>query len=129
MPRYVQESCRGIMSDNKPVRRIIDNRHQQVVVMPSAENLIGDAMRIIELELVKFKAKVSKGTSLTAEEGRLLNGYIGSLVSLSKEDRDRTRNTDLSNLSTEEIIHLLTKPATVEQPPTTTPAILNDSNS
>jgi len=90
---------------NKPVRRIVDA--SKVVVMPSVENLIADATGIIELELVKFHTKVRQGKSLDAIEGRLLNGYIRSLVDLLKEQRERDKENDLSKLTTDELISLL----------------------
>lgn len=98
---------------NKSVRRIVSIDQTQVVNAPDVERLISDAYQIIELELVKFKSIVKKGSSLNAEEGRLLNGYIKSLTELSKEQRDRDKGTDLSQLSVEEIVQLLqsNKPA------------------
>ena len=97
----------------KPVRRLVSADQAQVVNGPDVERLISDAYSIIELELVKFKTTVKSGRSLDAEQGRLLNGYIRSLTELSKEQRDRDKGTDLSNLSLEEIIALLqtNKPA------------------
>lgn len=90
---------------NKPVRRLIDA--SKVVVMPSIEHLIADATGIIQMELVKFKTKVKQGKSLDATEGRLLNGYVKSLCDLLKEQRERDKDTDLSKLTTDELVELL----------------------
>lgn len=92
------------MSDVRPVKRLVA---PEVLQSPSVDALIADAMSIIEMELLKFKAKVRRGLSLEAEEGRLLNGYIKSLVELSKEDRALQVGTDFSKLSSEEIADLL----------------------
>ena len=95
------------MSDT--TRRIISLENTKVVKVPEVDNLIADALGIISMELVKLHTKVKKGSSLTAEEGRLLNGYIKSLTELSKENRERDKGNDLSNLSVEELLALLGK--------------------
>ncbi len=95
------------MSGNRPpLKRILS--HQQVV-QPSVDALIADAMSILELELLRFKTKVQRGQSLLPDEGRLLNGYIKGLTELAREDREQQKGTDLSNMTTEEIIQLLSK--------------------
>lgn len=94
-------------NSNSPSRRIISTSNNSVVLVPAVDNLIADALQIIELELVKFKTKVKQGRSLDLKEGRLLNGYIKSMVELSKEDRERGKDADLSKLTTEEMIQLL----------------------
>lgn len=74
---------------------------------PSVDTLTGDALSIIELELVKFKAQVKTGKSLDLKQGRLLNGYVKSLTELSREDRERNKGTDLSNIPTAELLKIL----------------------
>lgn len=103
------------MSDS-PVRRVISLENTKVVQVPEAEALVADAMSIIQIELVKMHTSVKRGTSLTEAQGRLLNGYIKSLCELSKEARERAKNTDLSGLSTEQIIELLTKSKDAAKP-------------
>jgi hypothetical protein len=78
-----------------------------MVVMPPVEGLIADALQIISAELRKFNSKVSRGASLSPEEGRLLNGYIKGLTDMSKEQRERDKDANLGDLSTEELINLL----------------------
>ncbi len=70
---------------------------------------MADAFSILELELLRMKRKVQKDQALLPDEGRLLNGYIKSLTELAREDREQQKGTDLSKLSTEEIIQLLSK--------------------
>lgn len=89
-----------------PTKRILSH---QTVVQPSVDTLIADAMSILELELLRFKQKVQRGQALIPDEGRLLNGYIKALTELAREDREQQKGTDLSNLSNEEIIALLSK--------------------
>lgn len=89
-----------------PLKRILS--HQEVI-QPGVDGLIADAMSILELELIRFKNKVQQGRSLLPDESRILNGYIKALTELAREDREQQKGTDLSNMSTEEIIQLLSK--------------------
>lgn len=70
------------------------------------DTLITDALGTIELELVKFRAKVNSGKSLELAEGRLLTHYVKALIELSRESREREKTTDLSKLSDEELTEL-----------------------
>ena len=71
--------------------------------------MVADALHVVQLEITKFKTKVSQGRSLDSREAKTLQGYIKSLVDLSKEDRERVKEQDLSALSTEELLALLGK--------------------
>lgn len=82
------------------------------LIFPNVDSLIADALTTVQLELIKFKTKVSSGRSLDSREAKTLQGYIKSLVELSKEDRDRHKDEDLSNLTTEELVALLGSKAT-----------------
>lgn len=87
-----------------PARRIVSLADTKIVQVPEAETMIGDALSIINLELLKFHATVKRGVSLSSEEGRLLNNYIKSLVELSKEARERDKGADLGGMSTADMI-------------------------
>lgn len=89
---------------SEPVRRIITN---QIMVVPEADKLIDDAMRIIQNELVKF-AKMSKETkTLSLAEARVLQGYVKSLTELSKESRERAKADDPSQMSDEQLVEAM----------------------
>lgn len=77
------------------------------LIFPSVDAMVADALQVIEMEITKFRTKVSSGRSLDSREAKTLQGYIRSLVELSKEDRERTRDVDLSKLTTEELLALL----------------------
>ena len=79
------------------------------IIFPSVDAMMADALQVVQLEITKFKTKVSQGRSLDSREAKTLQGYIKSLVDLSKEDRERLKEQDLSNLSTEELLALLGK--------------------
>jgi hypothetical protein len=68
---------------------------------------MASALQTIEVEINKFKTKVMRGSSLDSREAKTLQGYVKSLIELSREDRERLKHEDLSNLSTEELLSLL----------------------
>lgn len=77
------------------------------MLWPSVDSMMADALGVIQLEITKFKTKVAQGRSLDSREAKTLQGYIKSLVELSREDRERLKEQDLSALSTEELLALL----------------------
>lgn len=96
------------MSAESPRRLVI--KPNNVLVVPEAETLIGDALRIIQNQLTQIAAKSNKaiaaGNTLGLAEARVLQGYIKALVELSKESRERSKADDFSNLSDEELAQL-----------------------
>lgn len=81
-------------------------REGLISVVPGVDNLINDAVSLIEVELIKFRKKVNSGKSLDAAEGRLVVNYIKGLVELSRESRERAKAEDLSKLTNEELMDL-----------------------
>ena len=77
------------------------------LIYPSVDGMIADALDIVQLEISKYRTKVTQGRSLDPREVKALQGYIRCMVDLSKEDRERTKDDDLSKLSTEELLQLL----------------------
>lgn len=78
---------------------------------PNVDEMIQDALRTIELEIIAYKTKVSKGQILEPREAKVVQGYVESLVKLQREARDSERDADLSQLSTEELLALLNNKA------------------
>ena len=66
-----------------------------------------DALLIISQEIVNYRNQIAKGKGLDPKQARVLQGYIQSLVSLSKEAREHTDDQDLANMSDEELINLV----------------------
>lgn len=77
---------------------------RNVVVLANADALIDDALAVIEKEILKFKNKVNVGKSLDLAEARVLQGYIKSLVELSKESRERAKDEELGKMSEEQLL-------------------------
>lgn len=90
-------------------KKVIVPGKASVLLVPGVEGLLGDAMRVIEIELTRYHHRLNKGDSLTAEQARTLQGYIRSLVELSKEARERAANQadDLSKMSDEQLLELV----------------------
>lgn len=82
-------------------------KNKNPLVFPSVDAMVADALQVIQLEITKYKTKVAQGRSLDSREAKTLQGYIKSLVELSREDRERIKEQDLSALSTEELLALL----------------------
>jgi hypothetical protein len=78
-----------------------------VVLEPVVPTLLQDALSVLASEIVRFKAKTNKGESLKVDEARVLQGYIRSLVELSKEQREREDTSDWANLSDAELLALV----------------------
>lgn len=99
--------------DNKPKRRIIGKntpevREVPVLAVPSVQGLLDDALGVVGSEIIRLKWKtVKEANGLNTNEARMLQGYIRSLVELSKEAREREEDMDLANMSDEELIELV----------------------
>ena len=95
------------MSDDSriPQRRIAPI----IMIQPDVPSMVSDALQVISTEILQFKAKVNKGTHLTTNEARVLQGYIKSLVEISRETRERDDSNDLANVSDEELLKLIEK--------------------
>lgn len=99
----------------KPKRRIVmpekKNQIEQsdVVVVPSLNTLMNDALSIIGCELAQYRAKTARGITLDLKEARVIANYMDTLTRASKESREQARAEDLSELSDEELIQLVTK--------------------
>lgn len=77
-----------------------------VVVVPTLERLVDDALSVIGSELAYYRAKTKRGANLDLKEARALQGYVEALVKLTKEAREQSRAQDLSTLSNEELLQL-----------------------
>lgn len=97
------------MSKNTPPEQkgSIIISQQNPAIMPSVDLMIADALLVVQKEVARYKTTVERGHHLNLTEAKILQGYIKSLVDLSKEDRERVKDMDLSNMSTEELIKLL----------------------
>jgi hypothetical protein len=104
------------MAENK---RVIVPGRASVILAPGVENLLGDALRVIELEITRFHHRLQRGQSLTGEDARILQGYIRSLVELSKEKREREKDEaeDLANMSNEDLVALCQKLIAAKEQP------------
>lgn len=77
--------------------------HPGATLMPNVHDLLNDALEIVQIEITKIRTKVRSGRGLDSRETKVLQGYIKSLVELSKEDRERMRDMDLSDFTDDEL--------------------------
>ena len=82
-------------------------RAENVLIAPSSEDLLADAMSVLANELARYRHKSNKGMSLDLKEARIMQGYIKCLVDINKEIREMERDDDYSNLSKEELQKLM----------------------
>lgn len=85
----------------------MSNNEKNPLVWPSVDAMIADALHTVQMEITKYKTKVAQGRSLDVREAKTLQGYIKSLVDLDRADRERTKDADLSQLTTEELLALI----------------------
>ena len=100
------------MSEEYKGTRILVPRRSQIsrpVLAPSVQNLLDDALSVVSYEIIRLKQKVMKDITkgLDSREARTLQGYIKSLVELSREERERSDEADYANMTDEELIKLV----------------------
>jgi hypothetical protein len=78
-----------------------------IIVTPSVKHLMDDALSIISTEIMQFKSIVNKGKSLDMRQAKILQGYIKSLVELSRESREHADDKDFANMTDEELIKMV----------------------
>jgi len=100
-----EKKPRTILPPYSQPRAVVPRK--STIMQPNVDDLIDDATNIIAMEVAKFSSKVNKGQSLSLPESRILQGYIKSLVELSKESRERFNDKDLAKMSDEELAQML----------------------
>ena len=98
-----------IMSDKKrivlpPKKSKLDLKESNII--PATEILLHDAKAILGAELAHYRSKVVRGVTLDPREARIVQGYLESLVKIQKEEREQSKDEDLSNLSNEDLLKL-----------------------
>ncbi len=77
----------------------------------SVTGMLDRALNIIDEQLTKISLKSrAAGPTLEEKDAKILQGYVRSLVELSKEEREREKSNKeiegLENLTTEELLEL-----------------------
>lgn len=83
------------------------NKQDNPLVWPNVEAMTADALGIIQQEILLLKTKQRQGRTITQQEAKTLQGYVKSLVELSREDRERARDADLADLTPEQLVAAL----------------------
>jgi hypothetical protein len=87
----------------RPKRRIVPSS-VKVSKAPQLNTLINDALSIIGSQLSQYRIKADKGLTLDLKEARAIQGYMDSLVKMSKEAREAQKPEHLEHLSDEELM-------------------------
>ena len=83
-----------------------------LVVVPTLNSLMNDALAIVGAELSGYRNKTKRGVSLDLKEARVVTGYLDALTRASKESREQARAEDLADLTNEELLQLASQIAT-----------------
>lgn len=100
---------------DKPKRRIILPKKtnqveiKDIVVIPTLNSLMNDALAIIGAELSQYRSKTKRGVTLDLKEARVIANYMDTLTRASKESREQARAEDLADLSNEELLQIATQ--------------------
>jgi hypothetical protein len=95
------------MDDKK--RKVIIVEKRAVAAPVNLEVLINDALSIIGNELAFYNQKTKKGMTLQLKEAKAVQGYMDSLVKMSREAReaaDQERTQKLAKLSDAELFKI-----------------------
>ena len=100
------------MSKDRPKRKIVLPKKKNqvvkddVVVVPTLNSLMNDALSIIGSELAAYRSKTARGVTLDLKEARVIANYMDTLTRASKESREQARAEDLADLTNEELLQL-----------------------
>jgi ribosomal protein L17 len=83
--------------------------NSEVITIAPLDKLLADAMNIIGAELEVYRIKTGSGKALDVREAKAIQGYVDTLVKLSKEAREQMRSQDLAALTNEELLQLATE--------------------
>lgn len=88
-----------------PVRRPTRAEVTEVLEVPPVDGIISKVVATLGYEINRLYVRSSQ-FPLDDKEARKLQGYIKSLAELSKEQREREKAADLSNLSEDELFEI-----------------------
>jgi hypothetical protein len=93
---------------DSPKRTIIKGGAAHLVSrVTNTSSMLDGALKVLAEQLDHLAVK-SRFNNFDEKEAKILQGYIRSLVELSKEEREREKSTDLSNLTLEQLIEAAT---------------------
>jgi hypothetical protein len=97
------------MNDNSEgKKRILITKKPNISRVSDVSTMLDAALQTLAEQLDKLALK-SRIATFEEKEARILQGYIKSLVDLSKEERERDKSdqlSDLKNLTDEELLEL-----------------------
>lgn len=103
-------SRKYIIPEKRPQRVATAN----VTILPPVDGLLAEALNIIGSELNRYSLKVKQGKSLDLSEARVVQGYLKSLVEISRESRERDRDEKLDEIDDQKLLELAKKALELE---------------
>ena len=88
------------------MKKKIVTKKLDITVVPTLDGLMNDALSIIGAELGQYKSKTKRGITLDLKEARAVQGYMETLVKLSRENREQARSEALEGLSDADLAQL-----------------------
>ena len=99
------------MSQENKAKKIKSNKPEQSngqVPSPDPKKLIDVSLGIIQSEIGKLKA-VSSESQLDSSQARILTDYVKTLVVVDKNNKDNPADSDVDEMSEEELLALATE--------------------
>lgn len=86
---------------------VVPKTAHTVTRVSSVSNMLEGALKTLQEQLDELALK-SRTRTFEVQDAKILQGYVKSLVDLSKEERERAKDEagDLGKLSTDELIEL-----------------------
>lgn len=88
-------------STKKYIRPI--SKVSEITEVPPVEGILAKTISTIANEITKLHNR-SHVAALSDREAKVLQGYVKSLVDLSREQRERDKANDMSDMSYEELL-------------------------
>lgn len=75
--------------------------HHKLLLLPSIDNLIADALQTLQVEISLLRRKTGLGKQLSPSDAKIFQGYIRLLIEMAEESRKRARdpNQELEGMS------------------------------
>jgi len=82
-------------------------KRSDVVLLPDLQGILEDAASIVSTELAKFKRRAETASAgLDIDAAKTFQGYVKSAIDLSREARERDKESDVEDVSDSELLNM-----------------------
>lgn len=90
-----------------PKRTTPTYKKSDIIILPELQEVLDDAASIVQTELAKLRRRSEVGSiPMDLDTARVLQGYIKSAIDLSKEARERDKDSDADDMSDREVLEM-----------------------